>query len=150
MSASTISVFMEYFNAFEDALSGSCWDRVEKSFCEDIVYSVEGVPFACEVKGRAEVIAALQKSTAAFDATMDFRLLEILTITRIAHNHIRAELLSGYGRDATGAMTAPVTIEVKSDGARISSLRDIYDPTLTLPALSWLAAYIEGADPSYV
>lgn len=149
MSAESISVFMNYFKAFEVAVKEGRWEEVEDTLADQIMYTVEGVPFACEIKGRDAVLAAFRKSTDAFDATMDFRMLEILSLVRLGANHIRVELLSGYGRDAVGSMTAPVTIEVRTDGERISRLRDVYDPALTIPALSWLAVNISDADPSY-
>ncbi|TCO78614.1 hypothetical protein [Chromatocurvus halotolerans] len=141
---------MNYFDAFERAVVDGRWQEVEEMLTEQVTYKVEGVPFACEIDGRAAVMDAFRKSTRAFDATMDFRLLEILSIVRLADNHIRVELLSGYGRDKVGSMTAPVAIEVKTNGSRVSSLRDTYDPTLSMPALSWLAANLGDADPSYV
>lgn len=150
MSASAISVFMNYFNTFEQAMTEGSWLAVEELLTDQIIYKVEGVPFACEVKGKAEVVKAFRKSTSAFDATMDFRMLEILSVARLGDGHLRVDLLSGYGRDSVGSMTAPVSIEVRTDGPRIASLRDIYDPTLTTPALSWLAMHVGDADPSYV
>ncbi|MEM8767120.1 MAG: hypothetical protein AAGE43_06735 [Pseudomonadota bacterium] len=141
---------MNYFEAFERAVAEGCWQAVEELLADNLSYTVEGVPFACEIAGKAAVMAAFRKSTDAFDATMDFRMLEIQSITRLGDDHLRVELLSGYGREAIGAMTAPVTIEVRTDGDRVASLRDIYDPKLTMPALGWLTTQFGDADPSYV
>ena len=113
MSAKTISVFMNYFDAFERALSDGHWHAVEEMLADQVTYKVEGVPFACEIEGKAAVIAAFRKSTSAFDATMDFRMLEIQSIARLADDRIRIALLSGYGRDTVGSMTAPVAMEVR-------------------------------------
>lgn len=150
MSAQTISQFMNYFDCFEAALQTGNWTPVGECFAEDAQYSVEGVPFACCVKGREPILHAFQKSTSAFDATMDHRLLEIQSITRIAENLIRVDLISGYGRAEKGSMTAPVAMEVEAGDRGIERLRDIYDPQLTLPALTWLATNFDDADPSYV
>lgn len=150
MSAKTIGQFMDYFECFEAALQTGNWRLVGECFAEDARYSVEGVPFACCVKGREAISQAFQKSTSAFDATMDYRLLDIQSITRIAQNRIRVDLISGYGREETGAMTTSVAMEVEVSDRGIERLRDIYDPQLTLPALAWLAANFDDADPSYV
>lgn len=150
MSASTMGTFMRYFQAFEEAISADEWEALENYFHADAKYSVEGVPFACEISGRDAILSAFQKSTGAFDATMDFRMLEIVSMLRVNQNTIRVDLVSGYGRDAIGSMTAPVSMEVTVKDYRIQRLRDIYDPTLTTPALTWLAVNAPDADPRYV
>ena len=150
MSAIAISTFMNYFNAFEAALDKNNWDPVSGALSEGVTYTVEGVPFACRIQGRDAVVEAFKRSTQNFDATMDFRQLEVLNITRLAPEQVRVDLLSGYGRASVGSMTVPVTIEVETSEGKIRSLRDRYDPELTGPALSWLAANIQDADPSYL
>ncbi len=150
MSVHAIDLFMQYFEAFESALSGGDWDRVGELLAEDARYSVEGVPFACEIEGRAAILESLQRSTTGFDATMDFRMLEILSITRLGPRHIRVDLISGYGRDSIGSMTAPVTIEVEVGDTQIRRLSDHYDPELTAPALTWLATHASDANPGYL
>ena len=150
MSASAIGKFMDYFRHFEDALLTDEWSAVSECLAEDARYRVEGVPFACDIRGRDAIVKALKKSTSAFDATMDYRMLEIQSIFRLAPNRIRVDLLSGYGREATGSVTAPVTIEVLTGENGIIELRDIYDPELTAPALTWMAMNLSDADPSYV
>ncbi|MEL7046847.1 MAG: hypothetical protein AAGL66_17810 [Pseudomonadota bacterium] len=150
MSAHAIDLFMQYFDAFESALSSGAWDRVGDLLAEDAHYSVQGVPFACEIEGRAAILEAFQRSTSGFDATMDFRMLEILSIVRLSAGHIRVELISGYGRHDVGAVTAPVTIEVEVSEKQIRSLGDRYDPELTAPALTWLSTHAGDANPSYL
>ncbi|MHA7816303.1 MAG: nuclear transport factor 2 family protein [Pseudohaliea sp.] len=142
--------FLNYFESFEAALHSGDWDLVGSCLAENARYTVTGVPFACEVEGRAAILRAFRKSTAAFDATMDFRLLEIQSMTRLGPGRIRAELISGYGRNATGATTAPVSVEVQADERGIVELRDSYDQELTEPALLWIAMNLGDADPSYV
>lgn len=150
MSASAMGTFMDYFQAFEEAISENEWTALESYFHTDARYSVEGVPFACEVSGRDAILTALQRSTGAFDATMDFRMLEIISMLRVSENTIRVDLVSGYGRDAIGSMTAPVSMEVTVKDNRIQRLRDIYDQTLTRPGLAWLAVNAPDADPTYL
>lgn len=150
MSVNTMHRFMEYFDEFEQALQTGAWSAVANALSDDVRYSVEGVPFGCEIQGRDAVVQAFQRSTSAFDATMDFRMLEIVSLARLGQDHIRVDLLSGYGRDDTGTVTAPVTIEVKADEHGIVELRDVYDPVLTAPALAWIAENFADADPSYV
>lgn len=150
MSVHAIDLFMQYFNAFETALRNDAWDSVGALLAEDAHYSVAGVPFACEIDGRAAILQAFQRSTSAFDATMDFRMLEILSIARLSAGHIRVEMISGYGRHDVGAVTAPVTIEVEVGDKQIRSLGDRYDPELTAPALTWLSIHAGDANPSYV
>jgi limonene-1,2-epoxide hydrolase len=150
MSASVMSQFMQYFDRFEAALQTDDWSEVRASFAENACYLVEGVPFACRIHGRDAIVSALRKSTASFDATMDFRMLEVLSMVRLGPDRVRIELLSGYGRHAIGSMTAPVSMEVQADARGIVELKDLYDPELTAPALTWIATHLGDADPSYV
>lgn len=149
MSANTMAKFLHYFHCFEAALETGNWDAVGDTLTEDARYSVRGVPFACEIKGKTAILDAFRKSTASFDATMDFRLLEILSMVRLGPDRIRADLISGYGREGIGSATAPVTIEIEAREDGIVELTDSYDPELTAPALTWLAMNLGDADPSY-
>lgn len=149
MSAAAIKRFLDYFERFETALNTGIWEPVGDALEDDAVYTVEGVPFACEIKGRDAILQGFEKSTAAFDKSMDVRLLEIQSMTRLGPGKLRVDLLSGYGRDSVGTMSAPVTIEVELGEGGISRLRDLYDPELTAPALTWLAMNMPDADPSY-
>ena len=149
MAASTMGLFMDYFERFEHALQTGVWDGVAESLAANATYAIEGVPFGGEINGRDAIVCAFQKSTSAFDATMDFRLLEIISMQRLGPDRIRVDLISGYGRDAVGSVTAPVTIEVTADDHGIVALKDSYDEQLTAPALTWLATHCPDADPSY-
>jgi hypothetical protein len=142
--------FLNYFQCFEAALQTGNWDAVGDTLAEDARYSVQGVPFACDIQGKTAILRAFRKSTGAFDATMDFRLLEILNMARLGPDRVRVELISGYGREGTGSATAPVTMEVEVGEDGIVELRDIYDPELTAPILTWIATNLADADPSYV
>ena len=149
MAPNIVSSFMQYFDSFENAVAGGDWSGVASQLTEDIRYQVHGVPFSCELVGRDAVIAGFQKSTAAFDASMDLRMLEILSLVRLGPDALRVELISGYGREAIGSVTAPVSIEASVRNGQISLLRDFYDPVLTAPALTWLGTHAAAADPSY-
>ena len=150
MSAQAIASFIEYFGAFEAALKTDDWSAVSNCLTENARYTVEGVPFACDLHGRQAIVRAMQKSTSAFDATMDFRMLEIQSMIRVGAHCMRVDLISGYGRENIGSVTAPVTIEVTTNEDGIVSLKDIYDPELTAPALTWLAINCADANPSYL
>jgi len=150
MSANTMAKFLHYFQCFGAALETGNWDAVGDTLTDDARYSVRGVPFACEVTGKKAILEAFKKSTASFDATMDFRLLEVLSMIRLGPDRVRADLVSGYGRDGIGSATAPVSIEVEAREDGIAELTDIYDPELTAPALTWIAANLGDADPSYL
>ena len=150
MSASTIETYMDYFRAFENAMETGNWESVNEWLHDDLSYTVDGVPFACHVEGKAPVLAAFQKSTSGFDATMDLRQLEIVSMLRTGESTIRIELVSGYGRESVGTMTAPVSMEAEVKDGKIYRLHDFYDPVLTSHALAWLATHMPDADPSYV
>jgi len=142
--------FLHYFDVFEKALESEDWTNVAECFAEVARYTVEGVPFACHIEGRQPIIEAFKRSTKNFDATMDTRILDIQSMFRLSPDCVRVELISGYGRASVGGITAPVAIEVTTSEHGIVALRDIYDPALTSPALTWLATHLSDADPSYV
>lgn len=142
-------IFCEYFDAFERALMDDDWSPVARCFADDARYRVENVPFACELAGPEAIVRGLQKSVSHFDRCMDGRLLEILSITRLAPHRIQVELVTGYDRGGQ-ALRGLVSCEVETDGAKIHRLTDRYEPAFMAGAMQWLGAHAADLDPSYV
>jgi hypothetical protein len=60
--------FVEYAQAFEKTYVDDDWTRLEPYFAPDAVYRVVGsTSWDCEVRGRAEVLAAIRKFVNEFD-----------------------------------------------------------------------------------
>ncbi|MEM1230609.1 MAG: nuclear transport factor 2 family protein [Pseudomonadota bacterium] len=145
---SAIIAFTNYFQAFEAAVATGRWEDVADHLAEDVHYAVLNVPFACELKGRNQVVAGMQRSLANFDHHMDARLLDIVSLSRLDETRLRAELVSGYER-GDAALRIPVSMDIRAVDGRITELTDIYDPTWVAGALSWLATHASDLDPSY-
>lgn len=58
---------------FEKTFEDDDWTRLEGCFAEDAIYTVEGTPFDCEVRGRETILRAIKKSLDGFDGRFDKR-----------------------------------------------------------------------------
>lgn len=145
----TLISFSNYFQAFEEAVATDQWQAVEQCLADDVRYTVVNVPFACDIRGRENVVAGMQRSIRNFDAQMDERMLDVVSVCRLDHNQIRVELISGYTRGEE-TIRIPVSMHIKSDQGRLTDVQDVYDPNWTLGAVGWLAKYASDLDPSYV
>lgn len=151
MSANTLTIFLNYFNQFEECVAGQRpWEDLAALFTDDATYSVRGVPFECVVEGPHAIAAAFQHSVTNFDKKMDSRGLEILSSMRESAHSVRLQLASSYGIEGVGVVVAPVSMVVSTENGKISAMEDLYDMDLTGPALLWIAEHGGDADPSYV
>lgn len=137
--------------AFDQACESDDWGPLETFLTEDVVYTVAGVPFACELRGRAAVIAGFQKSVRGFDRKFDRRHWTGVGVRVWAPNAISARAQGRY--ELAGA--PPLTFAAKGHwvfrGDRISVMSDVYDTAEAdiAAALAWLAEHGAGMDPSY-
>jgi hypothetical protein len=147
-----IERWREWTRAFDTCCDDDQWDRLTSFLTEDVVYAVTGAPFACEIRGREEVIAGFAKSIRNFDRRFDERRWYGVGIRSFAPNGIT-------GR-ATGCYLLgdhpPITFSAQSlwlfRGDRLSLMTDVYDTEecdvqLTLHRLAELG--LADADPSY-
>ena len=67
-NATPLQRFAEYAQAFEKTYVDDDWTRVEPYFAPDAVYRVVGsTSWDCEVRGRAQIVAAIRKFINEFD-----------------------------------------------------------------------------------
>lgn len=67
-NATLLQRFAEYAQAFEKTYVDDDWTRVEPYFAPDAVYRVVGsTSWDCEVRGRAQIVAAIRKFINEFD-----------------------------------------------------------------------------------
>ncbi|MEM6581643.1 MAG: hypothetical protein AAF699_10245 [Pseudomonadota bacterium] len=146
-----ISVFMQYFQAFECVIAGTqTWSSLNQYFASDAIYEVKGVPFACRIVSPEAIVPAMQKSVAGFDSKMHSRLLEVTSIHRIKANQLRVDLISGYGLGPNNVALAPVSMHVTTSAEQIQTLTDDYDMALVGPVLTRISAIVPEADPTYI
>ncbi|MEM1155450.1 MAG: hypothetical protein AAGI44_15035 [Pseudomonadota bacterium] len=151
MSEHPISVFMDYFQAFEGVIAGTqTWSSLSPYFASDAIYEVKGVPFACRIVSPEAIVTAMQQSVTGFDTKMRSRLLEVTSIHRIKADQLRIELISAYGLGPDNVALAPVSMHVTMSGGQIQTLTDDYDIDLVGPVLTRIATIVPEADPTYI
>lgn len=68
-----IDRWKDWIAAFDAACETDDWAPLSAFLTEDVVYIVAGAPFACEIRGRDNVIAGFRKSVYGFDRKFDSR-----------------------------------------------------------------------------
>ncbi|MEM6708973.1 MAG: nuclear transport factor 2 family protein [Pseudomonadota bacterium] len=143
------SLFVRYFDAFEAAVSSDQWEEVGDCFAEDCRYRVLGVPFACDLHGRAAVMDGFRRSLDGFDRRVDGRLLDLTALTRLGADQLSVQLVSGYDRAGAPSLRLPVTMYAEFEQDRLVLLEDRYEPRWLGGALAWLETYGADLDPRY-
>ena len=147
-----LETWRSWIAAFDRAYETDDWTEAQNYLTDDVVYSVAGVPFACELRGRENVLAGFRKSLTNFDRKFDRRDWEAVDLKVWSDHAVTAFAKGNY----TLGAKPPITFAAKSawffrDG-KISLMTDIYDVTEVNAAqtLDWLAMHGEGIDASYV
>lgn len=146
-----ITRWREWIAAFDRACDDDDWDRLVPFLTDDVIYAVTGAPFACEIRGRDEVIAGFAQSIRNFDRRFDERRWYGVGIRSFEPNAITGRATGWYRLgDAE-----PITFSAQSlwlfRGDRLSVMTDVYDTQehdvlLTLERLAELGL---DADPTY-
>jgi ketosteroid isomerase-like protein len=140
-----------WITAFDAAAASDDWSALGRFLTEDAVYTVAGVPYACEIRGRDAVIAAFQKSLRGFDRKFDRRFYEAVGIKVWGETAITARAKVRY----TLAGAPDVSFSARGAwffrGGLISVMTDIYDSSEVdlVETLAWLQHYGAGFDPTY-
>ncbi|MEO0884110.1 MAG: nuclear transport factor 2 family protein [Pseudomonadota bacterium] len=138
--------------AFDRAFETGDWSNAQNFLTDDVVYIVAGVPFACELRGRDEVIAGFRKSLENFDRKFDSRNWEAVDL-KVWADHAVTGLAKGR-YELNGK--PPITFAARSAwffrGGKISLMTDIYDvaEVNAMNTLQWLAEHGTDMDASYV
>jgi len=149
-----IQVFMAYAAAFEESYADDDWSRIEQYFADDARYTVSGGPFACEIDGRAAVIAGLKKSLDGFDRHFDHREIELTSGPVLAESgdghEIRMTWNVHYQKAGAPNVILPGSSVVQVLDGQIQHLTDVYVDEELAEIGAWLAAHGDGLDGSYV
>ena len=142
--------FAAYAADFEKTFEDDDWTRLEGYLAEDAVYTVEGTPFDCEVRGRDAIFRAIKKSIDGFDRRFEKR--EILPDgpPAVEGNRVTFSGSGRYEKEGVDALTIQLAETAELDEAgRIVSLKDVY-PEGQDEMLRWLERHRAEFDPSYV
>ena len=142
----------DWIKAFDSAFDTGDWSQAGSFLTDDVVYTVAGAPFACEIRGRDAVIAGFRKSLTNFDRKFDARRWEAVDL-RVWDDHLITALAKG---DYELADKPSISFSARShwffrDG-KISLMTDVYDMTQVnvLETLDWLAVHGAEMDARYV
>lgn len=134
--------------AFEAAYHTGDWTPLGDFFHEDITYEVMNMPFHCVLRGRAAVLAGLERSVERFDK-LCVRTVGIDSAIRQEGNNVLVHSGLRFERDGAPSTSARLwEIATYRDG-RIERLVDLYDVAARADFERWMAAWGAGLDPSY-
>ena len=140
--------FGAYAADFEKTFRDDDWTRLEPYFEEDAVYTIEGAPFACEVRGRDAILRAIKKSLDGFDRRMDKREIGPGGAPAVAGRRITVSGSVRYEKKGLEPISIRLSETAEFDEAgRIVRLHDVY-PAGQEAALAWIERHKEF-DPSY-
>ena len=146
-----IERWREWIGVFDRACEDDDWSRLRPYLTEDVIYAVTGAPFACELRGREDVIAGFARSVRNFDRRFDERRWHGVGVRSWAPNAITGRAMGWY----RVGDEAPVTFSARSlwlfRGDLLSVMIDVYDTDEhdVISALDRLAELGLDADPSY-
>ena len=144
-----VTLFLNWAAAFEETYRDDDWSRLEEFLAPDVVHEVQGAPFACVVRGRASVLAAIRRSVNGFDR----RCVRTLTPAALPAQEGDAVIVQGtiaYTHGDSPPLVGTVRETATYADGRIVRLVDEYDPASAARARAWLAEWGAGLDWSYV
>ncbi|MEO1656270.1 MAG: nuclear transport factor 2 family protein [Pseudomonadota bacterium] len=142
-----------WITTFEEAASGGDWGALTPWLTEDCMYVVAGGPYACEVRGRDNVIAGFQKSFAGFDEKFDRRDWRASKIRLHEPNAVAAVVTGTYEKNGAPPLRFGVDGQWFFRGEQLFLMADLYDLALVDAAdtVAWLSSHggSETFDASY-
>lgn len=154
MMEQVTKVFMDYAAAFEQTYADDDWSRLTQFFSEDASYQVRGGPLACEMSGRDAIFVGLKKSIDGLDRRCSERQIELTDGPNVVETDDGHEVSIGWivtyqYRDAPKMVLPGRSVFTIADGV-IVVMRDEYDDKEMEDVGTWMQAYGEGLDGSYV
>ncbi|MEO1407536.1 MAG: nuclear transport factor 2 family protein [Pseudomonadota bacterium] len=146
-----IETWKQWIEAFDRAFETRDWTAARNFLTEDVVYVVAGAPFACELRGRDQVIEGFQKSLTNFDQKFTTRHWEPVDLHVWADQAVTCLAKGAYTLNGK----PPITFAAKGSwffrDDKICLMTDIYDLSEinSIKTLEWLATHGSNMNPSY-
>jgi hypothetical protein len=146
-----LEIWQWWVAAFDQSVEDDQWDRLSPFLTDDVIYSVSGVPYACELRGRDAVIAGFAKSIRGFDRHFDERHWYGVGIKLCEPNLITGRAMGRYVMKDKPELYFSASSLWLFRGQQLSMMSDIYDTSEVdvMRAFQWLEQYGDGLDPSY-
>ena len=147
---SIVQHLFAYAADFEKTFVDDDWSRLERRFAEDATYEVQNTSFACTVRGRDAILAALRKSIEGFDRRFDDRQLAVTRGPVVEDDTVEIDWTATYVKaDAPDYLLVGGSV-ARFDGDRIVYLCDRYPDGVSESAAAWIREHAPDFDPSYV
>jgi hypothetical protein len=143
-----IEQFLAYAAAFEQTYADDDWRRLEKYFTEDATYRVSGLPAACELRGRDNILRGIRKSVDGFDRKMTVRTIVPTAPPTENDGKVTFQGFVRYQRADSPPVELHATLVAEFDGDRICNLHDTF--SIDAAGQQWLGRYARDLDGSYV
>ncbi|MGO4714362.1 nuclear transport factor 2 family protein [Bradyrhizobium sp. 2TAF24] len=141
--------FVSQRQAFEQTYLDDDWTRLAPYFHDDVRYEVMNMPFHCVVERRDAVFAAMRRSVARFDRLCTRTLGYDATLLEEGDNVFVYGAIKYRRGDSPEMEVRLWEVATYRDG-RIVRLIDLYDLGARAVYQSWMAAWGDGLDPSYL
>jgi SnoaL-like domain len=140
-----------WISAFNQSCTDDDWARLEPYLADDVIYVVAGAPFACEIRGRDEVIAGFAKSIRNFDRHFDERRWYGVGIRVQEPNCVTGRSMGWYRLGNHAPITFSAISQWVFRGDHISVMTDVYDTQEAdvVATMTRLAELGLDLDPSY-
>jgi hypothetical protein len=147
---SPLQKFLEYAQAFEKTYVDDDWSRLEPYFAPDAVYRVVGsTSWDCEVRGRAQVIAAMRKFVNEFDRHCT-RAIRGEAAPVVGEDTVRVAGVAAYTRGDSDELALRIELIAQYRDGLIIRLSDVYPAENEAKVRAWLEKWGKGLNPSYV
>jgi hypothetical protein len=147
-----LEIWKEWVTAFDQSAEDDYWERLAPFLSDDVSYSVSGVPYACELRGRDAVIAGFAKSIRGFDRHFDERHWYGVGIKLCQPNAVTGRSMGRYVMKNKPELYFSASSIWVFRERQISIMTDIYDTSEAdvMQAFQWLEQHGDGLDPNYV
>ena len=145
---SNLPTFMAYAAAFEQTFVDDNWQRLEPFFAETATYEVSGLPAACKLSGRDQILRGIKKSLDGFDRRMSMRTIIPTAPPTESGDAVTLHGFVRYAREGVAPIELHATIVVEFADGKIRHMHDTF--ALDGAAMAWLHANAADLDGSYI
>ena len=147
--ATLLQRFVEYAQAFEKTYVDDDWTRLEPYFAPDAVYRVVGsTSWDCEVRGRAQVLAAIRKFLNEFDRKCT-RTVRPAGTPLVGADSVHVTGVATYTRGDSDELALHIEMIAQYRAGLIIRLSDVHLAENEACVHAWIERWAPDLQPSY-
>jgi len=147
--ATLLQRFAEYAQAFEKTYVDDDWTRIEPYFAPDAVYRVVGsTSWDCDVRGRAQIVAAIRKFVDEFDRKCT-RTVRRAGAPLEGVDAVRIPAVAAFTRGNSDELTLHIELIAQYRDGLIIRLSDVFAPESEARLRTWIERWAPDLHPSY-